>query len=422
MKMTLQRAKGTRDFLPEQKIVRQYIIDTLREVFELYGYSPLETPVLERYETLSSKYAGGSEILKEVFKLKDQGNRELALRYDLTVPFSRVIAMNPQLKMPFKRYQTGPVFRDGPISTGRVREFWQCDVDIVGIKKMTADAEILSLADMAYKRLGLKVKIKINNRKILNSILKEADITENQEDIILIIDKLYKIGVKGVKEELKSKKLTDKQINKIISLISIKGSNSKKLKELCKLENKEGLEEIKELLSYLKEFNTKVEFDITLARGLSYYTGTIFEVVLNNDLSLSLGGGGRYDDMISKFMDSKQEYPAVGISFGLDRIYNILVNKNIKKTNTRLFIIPIQTLKESLNISQKLRENNINTDIDLNNKGISKNLDYANKLNIPYVLFIGENELKKKKLKLKDMNSGKEKFLTIKELCKFLNG
>ncbi len=420
--MTLQRAKGTRDFLPEQKIVRQYIIDTLREVFELYGYSPLETPVLERYETLSSKYAGGSEILKEVFKLKDQGNRELALRYDLTVPFSRVIAMNPQLKMPFKRYQTGPVFRDGPISTGRVREFWQCDVDIVGIKKMTADAEILSLADMAYKRLGLKVKIKINNRKILNSILKEADITENQEDIILIIDKLYKIGVKGVKEELKSKKLTDKQINKIISLISIKGSNSKKLKELCKLENKEGLEEIKELLSYLKEFNTKVEFDITLARGLSYYTGTIFEVVLNNDLSLSLGGGGRYDDMISKFMDSKQEYPAVGISFGLDRIYNILVNKNIKKTNTRLFIIPIQTLKESLNISQKLRENNINTDIDLNNKGISKNLDYANKLNIPYVLFIGENELKKKKLKLKDMNSGKEKFLTIKELCKFLNG
>ena len=420
--MTLQRAKGTRDFLPEQKIVRQYIIDTLREVFELYGYSPLETPVLERYETLSSKYAGGSEILKEVFKLKDQGNRELALRYDLTVPFSRVIAMNPQLKMPFKRYQTGPVFRDGPISTGRVREFWQCDVDIVGIKKMTADAEILSLADMAYKRLGLKVKIKINNRKILNSILKEADITENQEDIILIIDKLYKIGVKGVKEELKSKKLTDKQINKIINLISIKGSNSKKLKELCKLENKEGLEEIKELLSYLKEFNTKVEFDITLARGLSYYTGTIFEVVLNNDLSLSLGGGGRYDDMISKFMDSKQEYPAVGISFGLDRIYNILVNKNIKKTNTRLFIIPIQTLKESLNISQKLRENNINTDIDLNNKGISKNLDYANKLNIPYVLFIGENELKKKKLKLKDMNSGKEKFLTIKELCKFLNG
>ena len=420
--MTLQRAKGTRDFLPEQKIVRQYIIDTLREVFELYGYSPLETPVLERYETLSSKYAGGSEILKEVFKLKDQGNRELALRYDLTVPFSRVIAMNPQLKMPFKRYQTGPVFRDGPISTGRVREFWQCDVDIVGIKKMTADAEILSLADMAYKRLGLKVKIKINNRKILNSILKEADITENQEDIILIIDKLYKIGVKGVKEELKSKKLTDKQINKIINLISIKGSNSKKLKELTKLEDKEGLEEIKELLSYLKEFNTKVEFDITLARGLSYYTGTIFEVVLNNDLSLSLGGGGRYDDMISKFMDSKQEYPAVGISFGLDRIYNILVNKNIKKTNTRLFIIPIQTLKESLNISQKLRENNINTDIDLNNKGISKNLDYANKLNIPYVLFIGENELKKKKLKLKDMNSGKEKFLTIKELCKFLNG
>src|SRR3989344_46333 len=408
--MKLQRAKGTQDFLPEQKIVRQYIIDTLREVFELYGYSQLETPVLERYETLSSKYAGGSEILKEIFTLKDKGNRELALRYDLTVPFSRVIAMNPQLKMPFKRYQIGPVFRDGPISTGRVREFWQCDVDIVGIKKMTADAEILSLADM------------VNKRKVLNSILKEADITENPEDIILTIDKLYKIGIKGVKEELKSKKLNDKQINKIINLISIKGSNQQKLKELSKLENKEGLEEIKELLSYLKEFKTKVGFDITLARGLSYYTGTIFEVVLNKDLSLSLGGGGRYDDMISKFMDSKQEYPAVDISFGLDRIYNLLVNKNIKKTNTKIFIIPIQTLKESLSIAQKLRENNINTDIDLNNKGISKNLDYANKLNIPYVLFIGENELKKKKLKLKDMNSGKERFLTISQLCNFLNG
>src|SRR3989338_6720800 len=193
--MKLQRAKGTQDFLPEQKIVRQYIIDTLREVFELYGYSQLETPVLERYETLSSKYAGGSEILKEIFTLKDQGNRELALRYDLTVPFSRVIAMNPQLKMPFKRYQIGQVFRDGPISTGRVREFWQCDVDIVGIKKMTSDAEILSLTKNVFKKLKLDVVIRVNSRKVSNSLFQAANVPENLwSDVLLTVDKLEKLG------------------------------------------------------------------------------------------------------------------------------------------------------------------------------------------------------------------------------------
>jgi len=415
-KMELQRAKGTRDFLPEEKIKRQYVVDTLRKVFENYGFVPLETPILERYETLSAKFAAGeeSDALKETFKLKDQGGRQLGLRFDLTVPLSRVIAMNPQLKMPFKRYQIGMAFRDGPIEKGRIREFWQCDTDIIGVKSMKADAEILNLVKDAFNALKLKVKIKVNNRKLLNSILDYLDI-KNKDSVIITLDKLSKIGVQSVKKELKDKKLKDEIINELIKLISIKGSNKEKFEKLEFLKDKEGLEELKELNKYFKNF----EFDVSLARGLSYYTGTVFEVVLDDkSLGCSIAGGGRYDKMIGGFI-GKGEYPAVGIAFGLEPISNAIKFKEIKSLS-KLFVIPIGAYKESLKIVQELRDNGINAEIDLMDRGISKNLDYADKLGIPYVLFIGEDEIKKKKFKLKDMKTGREEFLDLKELVKLL--
>ena len=398
--MELMNARGTRDFLPEQKILRQKITDVLREVFELYGYAPLETPMIERFGVLASKYAGGAEILKETFKFRDQGKRELGLRYDLTVPFCRVIAMNPRLKMPFKRYQIGRVFRDGPIKLGRTREFWQCDVDIVGTKSMLADAEMVAIACEAFKRLGIKVIVKINNRKVLDAVMKGAKV-KDVDSAILTLDKMEKIGEKGVLKEFKEKGIDGKKILKIV-----KG----------KLDN-EGVKELKELEGYLKNFGVKdYKIDYTLARGLSYYTGTVFEVVCK-EMDCSLAGGGRYDKMIGAFIGNG-EFPALGISFGLEPIFELLNKKESKKTVTDVYVISIGQLKESLKVVSALRKGGIKCDIDFNSRSISKNLNYANKMNIPYVLIIGEDEVKAKKYSLKDMVKCKEEKLAISEIVK----
>jgi len=408
------RAKGTKDINPEEKLKRDYVVSTLKKIFELYGFMPLETPILERYETLSAKFAAGdeSDALKETFKLKDQGGRVLGLRYDLTVPLGRFVAMNPQLKMPFKRYQIGKAFRDGPIEKGRVREFWQCDVDTIGVKSMKSDAEILSLVKDAFKALNLEVVIKVNNRKILDSILDYLKI-KNKDGVMISIDKLEKIGVSEVKKELKNKGVD--KIDELIKILNIKGSNKDKIKKLDFLKNKEGVDEINELIGYFNDF----EFDLSLVRGLSYYTGTVFEVVLKDKkLGCSVAGGGRYDNMIGNFMGKKEDVGAVGIAFGLEPISDVV--KFDEKTNVKVYCIPIGCYDKALNIVNELRENKINTDIDLLNKKISKNLDYANKKGIPYVLFIGENELKLGKYKLKDMKSGKEEMLNVKDVVKRL--
>tara|TARA_Y100000310_G_C20657232_1_gene802622 strand:- start:694 stop:1968 length:1275 start_codon:yes stop_codon:yes gene_type:complete len=418
--MSLQLPRGTKDFAPEEKILRDEIVNTLKEVFELYGYAPLETPTFERFEVLSSKYAGGDEILKETFRFKDQGSRELALRYDLTVPFSRFIAMNPNLKMPFKRYQIGEVYRDGPIASSRYRQFLQCDVDVVGSSSMVTDADIVSLTNDVFKKLKLDVIIKINNRKLLNDILSINKIDKNDFDtVILSLDKLEKFGEKVVKEELKKKKIEEESIKKILELISIKGENNDKIKKLdSSLKESEGLKEIKELINYLEIMGVEFVFDVSLARGLSYYTGTVFEIVLKDSkIKSSISGGGRYDKMIGSLV-GRGEFPAVGISFGIDRIYDALkeVGVELKKTPTKIYLIPINTRKESMGILKQLRDNGINSDIDLLGKGISKNLQYANSLRIPFVLIIGENELNDKKLKLKDMESGDEESLSVDEI------
>jgi len=422
--MTLQLPKGTRDLRPEEAIVKNKIVATLKNVFEMYGYNPLETPAFERYDILASKYAGGAEILKETFKFEDQGKRELCLRYDLTVPMCRFVGMNPNIKLPFKRYAIGEVFRDGPVEKARYRQFTQCDVDIVGITGMTADAEIITLTSRAFKKLGFDVLIKVNNRKLLNDLLLNAGVKKGKlETVLLSIDKLEKFGLETVKKELKQKKIDNKAVNNIIKIINIKGTNNDKINKIKKLlKDSEGVDEVIELISLLKILNVNAEFDISLARGLTYYTGTVTEVYLKNSkVKTSVCAGGRYDKIIGSFL-GRGDYPAVGISFGLDRIYDAYVEKSEtgQKTVTRVYIIPINTFKESLKIAEELRNENVNVDIDLTGKGPSKNLQYANSLGIPYVLFVGKEELKQGKVKLKDMNSGKEKLMSAEDLVVFL--
>jgi len=420
--MTLQLPKGTRDLSQEEAIVRNKIVDTLKGVFEVYGYNPLETPVFERYDILSSKYAGGAEILKETFKFKDQGKRELGLRYDLTVPMCRFVGMNSNIKMPFKRYAIGEVFRDGPVEKARYRSFTQCDVDVVGIKGMTADAEIIALTQRVFQKLGFETVIKVNNRKLLNDLLSDVGVKKDELDtVILTIDKLDKFGLDAVKKELKLKKINNATIKKIINVINIKGNNKAKINKIKKLKS-EGIDEIEELISLLNILKVNIDFDVSLARGLSYYTGTVIEVYLkNSSVKTSVCAGGRYDNIIGSFI-GKGEYPAIGISFGLDRIYDAYMEKSkeTKKSVTQVYIIPINTFKESLKIAEELRNENVKVDIDLNGKGPSKNLQYANTLGIPYVLFVGKDELKQGKVKLKDMNSGKEKLMNAQELVVFL--
>ncbi len=369
VKKQLQRARGTRDILPEEQIVKGQVISVLKETFELFGYSPLETPIIERFDVLCSKYAGGAEILKETFKLKDQGGRELGLRYDLTVPMARVVGMNPQLKMPFKRYQIGEVFRDGPVSLGRYRQFIQCDIDVVGCKDMTADAEIVNIAAVAFKKLGLNLEIKVSNRKILNGIMEKVGIEDDKRDAaILSIDKLEKFGRDAVVKELGEKGISNDSIIGLMDIITISGTNEEKLNELKKLiPDNEGLKEIEAMMNYLNISDVNFIFDVSLARGLSYYTGTIFETfVKDSKIKSAVCSGGRWDKMIGEFLQGG-DYPAVGISFGLERIFDAYLEKNpIKqKVVTQLFIIPIGTLEQSLGIAKQLRESGVKVDIDL---------------------------------------------------------
>jgi len=427
--MELMNARGTRDFAPEEKIVRQGIIDMLRATFELYGFSPLETPVIERMEVLSAKYAGGAEILKETFNFKDQGKRDLGLRYDLTVPMARFVGMNPNIKMPFKRYQIGQVFRDGPIKTGRYREFWQCDVDIVGSKSMLADAQCVQIAKKFFADLGIDVIIEINNRKVLDGIMESAGIEEKKWlDVILEIDKLKKTGLKSVEDEIKKKGIGKEELVKLIEMISLTGPNKQKVEKLRLLlkndTGEEGLKEIEDLLSYADGEN--IVFNIALSRGLSYYTGPVFEVFLKDEKTFgsSLAGGGRWDRMIGDFLGSKKEFPAVGISFGIEPITAVLgmLKKEDKptKTVTQVYVVPINTVAKCVSICEEFRKGGVKTDMDIMGRGVSKNLDYANKMGIPYALIVGEDEVKQKKYKLKDMDSGKEQALAVKDIIKKL--
>ncbi|MBW2991458.1 histidine--tRNA ligase, partial [Candidatus Woesearchaeota archaeon] len=378
--MKLENSKGTKDFAPEEKIVREEVISTLKSVFELYGFSPLETPMLNRFELFESKYAGGSEILKETFSLKDQGDRKLGLRFDLTVPLAKFVGMNPELKMPFKRYEIGRAFRDGPVKTGRMREFWQCDVDIVGTKAMLADAEILAVVNAVFNKLSLPIVIKLSNRKFLEGILDFSGVAkEKRFDAVIAIDKLEKLGENEVVKEMEQKGIPDDVVAKIMSIINIKGGNEeliKKLKGLIKSDvGIEGLKEVEEIINYCASFGVGcVEFCPSLERGLAYYTGPVYEVFLKDFDISSAAGGGRYDQMIGGFLGGGKEYPATGIAFGLEVITEALKEKKKfeKKSVSHVYVIPIKTEKESIKIAQELRKAGIKTEMDILNRGISK--------------------------------------------------
>ena len=418
--MELMNARGTRDIFPEEKIALNALSEELKQLFELYGFVPLDTPALERFEVLSAKYAGGEEILKETFKVKDQGDRELGLRYDLTVPLARFIGMNSQIKMPFKRYQIDKVWRDGPVETARFREFIQCDVDIIGSNSMLADAECIAIASDFFSKKFKQFEIQVNNRKLLNELVDFCGIPKEKSlTALLSIDKLKKVGEKEVIKELKQKQISEKQIQKLMKILSISGSNEKILSEIKKiLPQSEGIKELEELINYCKAFNAKnVQISLSMVRGLAYYTGTVLEVFVKGNKS-SLCGGGRYDEMIAGFLERKEKICAVGLSFGLSRIYEELKDSKNKKTNTVLYIISVGIQNQAIGLIQKIRALGINCEMDLLQRGISKNLDYANKMAIPFVLILGENELKANSMKIKNMSSGKEISLKLNELEK----
>lgn len=427
--MKLQNVKGSMDYLPEEQMIRNKIINTLSSTFENYGYLPVETTTLCYYDLLASKYAGGAEILKEVYKLKDQGERDLALRYDLTVPFSKIIAMNKGMNLPFRRYEIGKVYRDGPVKVGRNREFYQCDIDVCGIEGQMVEAELFELAFSCYQKLGIEAYIEWNNRKFLSGIIKECGIKEELiSPVILSVDKLAKIGEEGVKKELEAYSIEPEKLTQLFEYFKLQleelektfiNSNNELLKE--------GIQEILNLDRYLKGLDLKdARFTPYLARGLEIYTGTVWEVFdKNQNVTCAIGGGGRYDNIITKFIGDGTSYPAVGMSFGLVPITEIL-SKTSSQEKTPLYdlyMIPMSEQEEipALSLSKQLRAQNIRIILEMNHKKIKKCFEWANKNKIPYVTVIGENEVNHQKITLKNMDTGENTEYSFQDISSIVN-
>lgn len=338
--------------------------------------------------------------------------------------------MNLNLKLPFKRYEIGKVFRNGPVKTGRSREFIQCDVDIVGVKSIMAEAELMIMANDIYKMLGLDVYISFNNRKLLSGIIRTTGLSEGLEGtVILSLDKLEKIGETGVRSELIEKGISNEEINILFSFLNI---GEEELLEMLRINPKnelieQGVKELDELMYYMQSsgIRDRCKFSPWLARGLEIYTGTVFEVFLRDgSITSSLGAGGRYDKIIGAFLDNGLEYPAVGITFGLDVIYAALLYKEMKiqESPVQAYIIPISTQVEALNILTMLRRQGISSDIEMNSRKLRKSLEYAGKQGIPFVIIIGEDEMKIGKVKIKNMEEGKETEVMIDQIACQLKG
>lgn len=410
--MKFQTPRGTRDFLPEQMIKRQYVIDKIRSVFEKWGFDPLETPAFEDWGLLSAKGGGGEEVKKEIYYFKDKSERELGLRFEFTVSLARVVANNPQLPKPFKRYQMGPVWRYDRPGSGRWREFWQIDADIVGSKDILADAEVVCVACNALSELGFRdFRILLNSRRLMENVFLEIGIEkERAEEAFRSIDKLKKIGIDGVEKELKDKEFPPEQIKKI--LISLNSCKEFKSKEVLG-----SLKELEDLVKIIGDFGygKNIEIDFSLLRGLDYYTGPVFEIVIGENKQ-SVSGGGRYENLVQ--LVGGNSTPATGLALGIERIIEIMEERNMfpqKKTNTKIFVASIKSemIDEVIKICKKLRALGISCEYDIMNRSLQKQLAYTNAKGIQYVIFVGEKEIKENVFKLKNMSSGKEFLLSL---------
>lgn len=416
----LKNLKGTFDFSPEEMAVRNEIIDKLKNVFELYGYMPLETPILNDFDLLKYKYDDGAEILNEVYKLKDQGNRDIGLRFDLTVPFCKFIGLNKDLTMPFRRYEIGKVFRDGPVKMGRAREFYQCDVDVVGIDGRYIEIEQMQMVVNVFKSLGIDIVIKWNNRKLMSGLLLELGILEEKvNDVISLIDRLEKITKQELFQEFEKIGINEQKTAEILDIFDKNLQDYEKMFEksqnsiLC-----EGLLECKEIETLISELSLtdNTQFSPTLARGLGIYTGTIFEFFDKmGRISSSLGGGGRYNKIITDFMNNGNSYPACGLTFGLEPIYAIMKSE-YKQNFVDVLIVPMGTQIQCLSLANKLRDVGAKVVIDFSGKKVKKSFEYANKLGIKYVIVIGENEIQNNYYALKNMQTGEQVELDEKSL------
>ena len=417
----LMNLKGTNDYLPEEQLIRNKITNILRETFEKYGYLPLETPMLCYYDLLASKYAGGAEILKEVYKLTDQGGRNIGLRYDLTVPFSKVMGMNKGLILPFKRYEIGKVFRNGPVKTGRAREFYQCDVDACGLDSPYAELEYFTMIKDVFEKLNIKVIIKYNNRKFLSGLLEHLKVKkENINSFIISIDKLDKISAKEIKKELlehTNEKIVDEvfeYLGKNLTTLTTELSSSKN--ELLN----EGLKELNILSGLINDLGLKemCKFTPFLARGLDIYTGCVWEVFdAEERLSSALGAGGRYDKIITNFLNNGNEYPAIGMTFGLEPIYELLkLSPFINETKYDIYVYSFERNKYLFEVSNILRQKGYRVLTELNAIKLKKAMNIANREKIKYVILIGDEEIKNASVTLKNMETGEQELIKINEL------
>ena len=445
--------KGTRDFGPVEMAKRNYIFNTIRSVYELYGFQQIETPAQETLATLMGKY--GEEGDKLLFKILNSGDYlskvsdeersmvngqwsmenslrlaskicEKGLRYDLTVPFARYVVMHrEELQLPFKRYQVQPVWRADRPQKGRYREFYQFDGDVVGSDSLLNEVELMQIVDAVFSRFGVRVQIKINNRKILTGIAEVIGAADKIVDITVAIDKLDKIGIDNVNAELREDGLSDEQIQKLQPIIMLEGTNNQKLDTIAEvLKDSEtglkGVEEIRYILGFLTALNNEIQLDLTLARGLSYYTGAIFEVKALDTRMGSISGGGRYDNLTGIF--GMPGLSGVGVSFGVDRIYDVLnaldlYPKDSLQTTQVLFInFGEKETSYCLPIINKVRAQGIRAEIYPDSTKMKKQMSYANAKQIPFVVLAGESEMAAQKVTLKNMETGEQQLVTPDEL------
>jgi len=444
--------KGTRDFAPDEMNKRNYIFDTIKQVFQRFGFQPIETPAMENLDTLLGKY--GEEGDKLLFKILNSGDFlssvksndfnepntnklalqicEKGLRYDLTVPFARYVVQNQNdITFPFKRYQIQPVWRADRPQKGRYREFYQCDADVIGSNSLLNEVELLQIVDAVFNKLGTKVLIKLNNRKILSGIAQIVGQPDKIVDMTVAIDKLDKIGIDKVNEELQSRGFSQENINVLQPIIQLKGSTQEKCNQLeTVLASSEvglkGVAEIRTVFDYCQslDLSAEIELDISLARGLNYYTGTIIEVKALEVEIGSICGGGRYDDLTGIF--GLKNVSGVGVSFGADRIFDVLnqLNRYPEATtiSTKLMFVNFgdASEKQCLHKLKSIRNAGINAELYPDRAKMNKQMTYADKKQIPYVAFIGDDELLNNSISLKNMKSGEQKTVTLDELLALL--